>query len=367
MINEPIHICHIVYRFATGGLENGMVNLINKLPPSEFKHSIVCISDSDPKFAERISREGVSIYHLNKPPGRSLSYLIQLRKILKALKPDIVHSRNLSTLESQLAGVGLGAKRVHGEHGWDSANGINNRKHQLIRRLVKPIIDQYIVLSDESFHYLKNKILVKPNVINTVCNGVDRNKFYCGVKANKEIIEILAVGRLAEVKNFPLLINAMAKLVYELDYKNISLTIIGDGPMRAQLNAQICSLNLQRYCSLPGDSSEIPRLLNDSDIFVLPSTAEGISNTILEAMSTGTAVIATDVGGNSELVVDKDTGIIIPSNDLAALVNAIRTYIERRELSKEHGKNGRHRVDQLFSIELMIDRYSTIYHRLIGR
>lgn len=364
MAEMSIHVCHIVFKFATGGLENGVVNLINRLPNNEFKHSIICISDSDPKFVKRIVRNDVEVFHLNKPAGRSFGYLWQARQLIKQLKPNIVHTRNLSTIEAQVACIGLGITRVHGEHGWDGPLAKFNKKHIRLRRLIKPLISRYVVLSNESYQYLRQQILVEQSRINLICNGVDTEKFICSDKPQSQLFNIIAVGRLVEVKNYPMLLKALASLVFELGYTNVQLTIVGDGGLREQLAEQIFDLGLEPYCKLLGDRSDIPQLLMQADVFVLASTAEGISNTILEAMSTGTAVIATDVGGNSELVEHQETGIIVASNDLPAMVDAISRYIKCVNNCHRHGLNGRLRIENKFSIDSMVNKYAELYRRL---
>ena len=352
---KPIHVCHVVYKFATGGLENGVVNLINKLPAEEFSHSIICISNADPMFVKR----------LEKLPGRSISYLGRLRAIVKQLKPSIVHTRNLSTIEAQVACIGLGVLRVHGEHGWDGPLAKFNRKHIWLRRLIQPLIDRFIVLSGESQQYLAQQILIDPARIQLICNGVDSELFTNPPKSLAENFNIIAVGRLVDVKNYPLLLNALAKIVHELGYNNVQLTIVGDGSNREQLTDQIASLKLNSHCHLLGDRSDIAPLLAQSDVFVLASTAEGISNTILESMSTGTAVIATDVGGNTELVEHMKTGLITESNNLVAMVDAIEYYLKDISCCHQHGINGRQRIEENFSISLMVNNYAELYRRLI--
>ncbi len=355
------HVCHIVYSFSTGGLENGIVNLINKLPVNEFRHSIICIRYSDPDFVDRIERDDVDIFHLNKPPGKGVFYLFRLRQIVKNLKPNVIHTRNLSTLEAQLICLGIKAKRVHGEHGWDSPNDRFNKKYQFIRRIVRPFIDQYIVLSQESYQYLRHQIKVKPSKIQLIVNGVDREKFHHRTKVAKPVMSMITIGRLAAVKNFQLQLDALAKLVYEDNVSNVHLTIVGDGALKSLLLAHIEQLKLSDFCSMIGNRSDIAELLNQSNIFILSSTAEGVSNTILEAMSTGTAVIATDVGANRDLVEHGKTGIIVPSNDIMAMSEAMKNYVDEPQECRLHGEQGRVRVDHLFSIERMVEQYAAIY------
>ena len=118
--NPPKHIAHVLHSFATGGLENGVVNLINQLPKDEYQHSIICVTDYDKNFFQRITRNNVNIYQLNKPAGRGVKWMFDCWRLLKKLSPDICHTRNLSALEAQIPAFLAGIKhRIHGEHGWD--------------------------------------------------------------------------------------------------------------------------------------------------------------------------------------------------------------------------------------------------------
>ncbi len=115
-----IHIVHYVWGFHTGGLENGIINLINRLPAAQYRHSIVCQKGHDPVFFGRITHPATQVYHLDKQDGLDLALHWRLLKLLRQLKPDVFHSRNLSTMEGQLVAALLGVPlRIHGEHGWD--------------------------------------------------------------------------------------------------------------------------------------------------------------------------------------------------------------------------------------------------------
>ena len=151
-----IHIAHVLHSFATGGLENGVVNIINNLPEGEYQHSIISVTKHDPEFLSRIKRDNVDVYDLNKPPGRSLGWLVQCWRLFRKLRPDICHTRNLGAIEAQVSALLAGVKyRIHGEHGWDVFDvGGTNVKYQKLRKVFKPFIHQFIALSIEAQDYL---------------------------------------------------------------------------------------------------------------------------------------------------------------------------------------------------------------------
>jgi len=223
MSKPKIHVMHILHRFTTGGLENGLVNIINQLPDSMFEHTIVCITDYDPEFADRLMASDVKIISLNKPAGRGIRYLLTLRKIIKDLQPNIIHSRGLAALFAQLSSLFIPIRRIHGEHGWDSAAAKHNKKYQRLRRFMGPMIDQFVVLSEEGMRFMCDDVGINPHKIEHICNGVDTNKFVAVTKVDSPTVVITTVGRLVPVKNQQLLIQAFERLVHDHKIDNIQL------------------------------------------------------------------------------------------------------------------------------------------------
>ena len=116
--HTPPLVAHILYRFAVGGLENGVVNLVNRIPEHRYRHVIISLTDST-DFKQRINRDDVEIYCLHKQPGHDIGLYWRLWKLLRRIKPDITHTRNLAALEMVVITLLAGVKRrVHSEHGW---------------------------------------------------------------------------------------------------------------------------------------------------------------------------------------------------------------------------------------------------------
>jgi len=172
-------VAHVIFRLDTGGLENGLVNLINRIPAQRFRHAIVCLTDYT-AFRRRIKRGDVSVFALNKPPGNSPILHFKLWRLLMQLRPDIVHTRNFGALEAMLPAALAGVPvRVHGEHGHDIGDlDGSNRKCQLVRRAMKPFVHQYIALSKDLERYLHEKIRVPAAKVAQLYNGVDTELFH---------------------------------------------------------------------------------------------------------------------------------------------------------------------------------------------
>jgi len=372
-------IAHVIYQLAVGGLENGLVNVINRIPEDRYRHAIISLNDYT-DFRNRIKNPNVEVHVLHKRAGKDLRLYGKLWSLFRRLKPDIVHTRNLATLESQLPALLAGVPhRVHGEHGRDihDLDG-TSRKYQLLRRLFRPLIQRYIALSLDLKRYLQEQIGVPEHKISHICNGVDTEKFtpansqaravLPGDFSGADKIVIGTVGRMEAVKDQITLVHAFVRLVKEhpRGRESLRLIMIGDGALREPARALLEAAGLAEIAWLPGEREEVPDLLRAMDVFVLPSLAEGISNTILEAMASGLPIVATDVGGNNELVDQDTTGFLVPRADPAALADAIRVYVDDPDLRCRHGTDARKRSEDEFSLDTMVQRYQDIYDELLN-
>jgi glycosyltransferase involved in cell wall biosynthesis len=148
--------------------------------------------------------------------------------------------------------------------------------------------------------------------------------------------------------------------------KGLRLVMIGDGPLRFESQKLLRETRTEALAWLPGERDDIPELMRTFDLFVLPSIAEGISNTILEAMASGLPVMATRVGGNPELVVDGETGMLVRPSNPVAMADAINSYLKDPAKLRCHGQAGRRRAEADFSIESMVEGYMTAYDAVLG-
>jgi sugar transferase (PEP-CTERM/EpsH1 system associated) len=370
---------HVIYRLAMGGLENGLVNLINRMPSGRYRHVIVCLTDFT-DFRERICSPAVTVLALHKQPGIDWSAYGKLWKIIRDMKPTIVHTRNLPTLEmAALAALARVPYRIHGEHGRDLHDAYgNNRKFLIFRKILDIAVHHYVAVSRDLELWLKGKVKIAPDKVDQIYNGVDTKTFYPKRSqgreifppgfANAEQIIIGTVGRFQRVKDHATLVHAFSTLLKsnpEMAHK-VRLVIVGDGPLKKDLEKILRDAQLTNMVWMPGERGDVPQVLQALDVFVLPAEAEGISNTILEAMATGLPVIATKVGGNVELVIEGETGQLIPPKDPEALAMAILAYIQNPDVMQSHGKAGRVRVEQEFSLHSMVETYLKLYDGLVG-
>ncbi|MDF1582284.1 MAG: TIGR03088 family PEP-CTERM/XrtA system glycosyltransferase [Methyloprofundus sp.] len=374
---QPPLIAHVIFRLGIGGLENGLINLINNMPTDQYRHMIICLKGST-EFRERLKRKDVQIIDLQKKDGQDWRSFIRLYRILKQHKVDIIHTRNLAAIEYQVPAFLAGVKlRVHSEHGWDTFDPEgNNKKYQCLRRLLSPLIKVFIPLSLHLQDYLVEKVKIPKSKIKRICNGVDIKKFYpttvrsdlfdCPLPFDEKNVYIGTVGRMHGVKDQITLVTAFILLVqaHQELIGQVYLILIGDGPLRQEAMALLAKHQLLQTAWLPGEREDIADIMRSLDIFVLPSQAEGISNTILEAMATGLPVIATAVGGNSELVMPSETGLLVPPSDPEAMSEAMLSLLIDKDKRQKLSENSYQRVLDHFSIQAMVTKYTEVYDSL---
>ena len=370
---QPPLIAHIIYRLSIGGLENGLVNLINQIPISCCRHVIICLKDYT-EFSARIHRDDVEIYSLHKREGNDLKIFLKLWRLLWKIRPDIVHTRNLSTLECQLPAFLAGIpRRIHSEHGRDMGDlDGSNIKYIILRKMFRPLIHTYVPLSRDIESWLCEKIRVSQSKITQIYNGVDTERFVVSERqqgifpegfSGVDDIVIGSVGRMDPVKDQLTLAKAFIyiKKIKPDMFVRLRLVLVGDGIMRDQIRLLMIQAGVETQVWFAGDRDDIPELMNCFNIFVLPSRNEGVSNTILEAMASGLPVVATAVGGNSELVQEGKTGYLVLSNDEAEMANAILAYAHNPMLMTLHGAAARQYVEDHFSINRMVRSYMELY------
>ncbi len=370
MTSKPPLIAHVIYRLDVGGLENGVVNLINHMDISRYRHVIICATEAT-DFVHRIERRDVKVYSLNKSDGNDFKAQVKLWTLLRKLKPEIVHTRNMGTIEYVIPALLAGVKRrVHGEHGRNMLDiDGRNRKYKILRRFYALFINQFIAMSKDLEKWLSDEVGISQKKITQLYNGVDLDKFSASATNKRSEFGlderdflIGTVGRLQGEKDQSTLIRAFSLLVQDSSIKtSVKLLIVGDGPDRHMLESLALELGLQDHILFLGERNDVPQLLGMLDLFVLPSLGEGISNTILEAMACSRPVVATHVGGNPELVRDGMTGYLVPPANEMTMAAAIKRYLESPSLVMAHGKEGRRVVEECFSIQAMVARYLDAY------
>lgn len=370
-------LMHLVYSFDVGGLENVIVQLINRLPPDRYRHVLVSLTTLG-AFADRITAPGVDKIALHKGPGHAIPLYPQLFRLFRQHRPAVLHTCNLAALEvvpiAWAAGV---PQRVHAEHGWDASdpNGLNPR-YQRLRRLYKPFVSHYVTVSKDLDDYLAQRVGVPPSRHTLIANGVDTDVFSPGPTGVGALADcpfnpadhwlVGTVGRLQTVKNQPLLARAFVRFLETNPQARTKarLVMVGEGPLRDEVEAVLTQAGVSHLAWLPGARADVPQVLQALDVFVLPSQTEGTSCTLQEAMACGLPSVCTAVGGTPDVVSDGVDGVLVPPGDADAMAQALGQYWAGGavfDAATQHGRAARAKALQRFGIDAMLTRYDAVF------
>ena len=367
---EQIHIAYLMTDVGPGGLQNMVFNLAHRLEPTRFTCTIVSLSQLFP-LTRRVETDRVKIMIFDKKPGNDLRLMYRLYRYLQHEKPHIVQTHNWGTLfegfvAAKLAGVPV---VIHAERGT-----IQGRKRNLLfQRALWKAVNQVLSVSEIHRQLLSATVGFPGEHIKPIANGVDTEIFQPRYDEKTAIrtklgfepgrFYIGTVGNLRPVKNHALLLRACRQLC--LDQDDVRLIIAGTGPLKEQLSELAGLLGIQHKVRLLGARTDIPEVLNAMDLFVLPSLSEGMPNAVLEAMACGLPVVATQVGGVSEVVEHGVTGLLVPSEDEAALTSRLEELFLSETTRQMLGKNARERALACFSLDKMVREYEQLYVSLV--
>jgi sugar transferase (PEP-CTERM/EpsH1 system associated) len=366
----PIRIMHVVDSLGRGGLENGLVNLIQRMDSEQFEHTVYALRRLGDN-ADRLRGTPVRIVCMEKKDTDRFQFRALVRAI-REVKPDIVHSRNWGAAEAVPAGWWAGScALVHSEHGLDAISAAKEPWRRIgFRRLAFELADRVLSVSYQLRDLHVKRTGFPARRITVIHNGVDHQRFFPDLASRARVRQELGildhtfcigcVGNLSPVKDQMTLLQAAGRLGSNCgDWR---LLIIGEGPDLPKLKAFVEGQTGWTECvSFLGSSSRVPELLNAMDVYVLPSLLEGISNALLEAMATSLPVVVTDTGGNPEVVVAGESGILFPVSDAARLAQHLCSLQADPEYRQRLGHQARRRVCDEFSINAMVRRYEQLY------
>jgi len=340
---------------------------------------VVVIAGFDPAFVTRIERSDVEVINLAKGPGQPFKLYPKMYRLLKGLKADVLHSCNLAAMEfvpmAALAGVPL---RVHVEHGWDVGDlGGSNVRYNWLRQMYKPFVNEFVAVAEPLRAYLADKIGVSKKHLQLIPNGVDTTQFRPmqsgdvlpqGFPFQPGVHWVIGyVGRLVEVKNPLLLIEAFVALVQsgKPGTERMTLAMLGEGPLAEPIRQRLQAAGLTERVWLPGVRGDVADVVRAMDCFVLPSLFEATSCTLQEAMATGLNIVATDVGGNAALLENGHCGTLVPSEDAAALAQAILDHYQH--VSTNHNGHSDQAdaamasIQRSYGLDAVVARYRQLF------
>ena len=350
----------------TGGAQTYVASL---LPALVGTFDVVVAAHGDGPLREAAGSAGarfVSLRHVRRPISlwRDPLGLLELLRLLRQVHPDLVHVNSakaaaLGRLAAWLAGVPI---RVYTVHGWAflAHRGLAAAAYRWVERALRPLTTVTVCVSENERHAgLAARACVEENTI-VIRNGVSPRS--AAVAERGSAARLVMVGRLQAPKDPITLVRALG-LMRRRDYEGL---LVGDGPERALVEEEIARLGIGSAVRLLGERTDVPELLAQADVFVLSTRSEGLPLSVLEAMAAGLPVIASNVGGIPELVVDGVSGVLVPPGDPGALAEAIERLLENPSLALRLGEAGRRRVAESFDLEAVREAHLALYRRMLA-
>lgn len=351
-------ILYIITGLGLGGAEKVVADLADQMAVLGHNVKIAYLTGDVLVKPSSLKIELIAL-HLNSVKD-FLSASKRYQRLIKSFRPDVVHAHMVhanifARLNRAVCPV---PKLICTAH--NSNEG--GKLRMIAYRLTNHLSDVNTNVSQEATEALIAKGAFSENNVITIHNGIDLKKFeknQDSIDLDKHVLKFISVGRFNDQKDYPNLINAFAILKKSNDY-NINLSIIGHGELQPQVEALIKELELDKDITLLGRRSDVPKLMNEADIFILSSKFEGLPTVVIEAMACECYVVATDCGGSAEIL--GDTGKLVPIQDSQALANALEAAInldvEDRLLNN---KKARARVERLFSFESSVQKWLALY------
>jgi len=335
-------------------------------------HDVSVLAGTDGAFAEGLAQRGIPFYqvrhlaHAVNPLG-DVRGVFAVRDVLREIRPDILSTHSTKAgMVGRIAGRMLGIPTVFTAHGWGFTEGrppLQAAAFWAIERSAAPWAARIITVCESDREAALRAHLASPERVVTVYNAMPDVGETLRARPDGSPPRLVMVARLATFKDHPTLLQALAGLK-DLDWH---LDLVGDGPLRADVEALAESLTLTERVSFLGYRPDVPALLARAQVFLLATKWEGFPRSILEAMRAGLPVVASDVGGVRESVVDGTTGYVVPPGDVEALRERLRALIADAGLRDEMGAAGRARYEEQFTFDHLVERMTEVYETVLGR
>ena len=354
-----IRVVHLALTLNIGGLERFVLDLIGRRNAGQFSASVLCLEEVG-TLGGRFASEGIAIEALGWKRKNKLVKYSSLLTALRRLAPDVLHTHNpIPHFYGALAARALRIPVViHTKHG---RNDPQVRKVNVMSGLAGRLSNHVVGVSDDAADFAIRIDRIPKSRVMVIRNGTDLRHFpfaaHCPV--DPRAARAICVARLDPLKDHATLLRAARGVADR--HPGFVLDIVGDGPERIALEALAHTLSLEPIVTFHGFSHDVAAMLARADVFVLTSLTEGVSLTLLEAMGVGLPVVATTVGGNPEVVVDGETGLLVPPGSPEAVTEALCRVIEGHDMGPDMGRAGRRRVETEFDLDVVVRKYEALY------
>ncbi len=364
-----LDIAHVVENLERGGLERMAIDLVGAQHAAGHRCRVACLFEPG-ALAHELESQGIEVHACHKRSGFDAGAISRLRAWLRAVPGAVVHTHNANAhYHTVAAGFGLRlAKMINTRHGMGAAQP-GSRGEWLYRRTMARTDIVAAVCEAARARFAQQGVRPRERLL-AVPNGIRVEAFSCASGERRAALRnvlglapgvriIGTVGRLNPVKDQATLLRAFARV--HKTSADTALVLVGDGALRATLEAQSAALGLGDAVRFLGDRSDVRQLLQGFDAFVLSSLSEGYSMALLEACASGLPIVATDVGGNREIVADGGNGLMVAPADEGALAEAMAALLREPARAAQMGQAGRDWALREASIATMAARYDALY------
>lgn len=367
-------VLHLTGSHAFYGAEQAIANLASHVDASRWEPVVGCLLDQrgpSSRMLDEVRRRGIRTFEVHLRRRVDLRGVRQLRAFLAAEQPAVLHCHGYKADGyGLLAARGLPVVRIATAHGWTRQTRAVSAYEWLDKRAFLPRYHRVIAVSEPIREELL-RVGVEPARLVLIPNGVDlsgfpmRERRACGLLPFSPDDEVIgSVGRLSPEKGHAHLLDAMPLILRQRP--RARLVLVGGGPEEAALREKAREMGLENKVIFAGVRDDVPALLAHFDVFALPSLTEGLPISVLEAMAVGVPVAATRVGDVPEVVRHKQTGLLAPARDPAALAAAVLELLDQPERARSMARAARALVEQEYSAGAMAARTAAVYEEALS-
>lgn len=367
MKDSRIKILHVTFNMGIGGTEQVIRQIIENSDAEKFSHEILCIDGQVGSLGRELEANGVHVECTQRQAGTDFKLLWFMRRLIKQRKINVMHCHQYTPyFYGVLSALFAGVRVVFTEHGRFYPD-----RHNIKRRFINPLLalgtDCITAISRSTADALAEYEYMPHDKIQLIYNGIKaidiagkpRDDLLRELGLSPDYRYIGTISRLEPIKNQTMMIKAFC--IVKKHIPDLKLVLIGDGAKMNDLKHQAKLAGLDGDVIFTGYLDAPQRFIDLFDIFLLSSFSEGASMTLLEAMSLSKPCVVTDVGGNPEIVIDRQTGVVVPSDDVEMFSTSIQHLLKDDSLRTAYGKSGKERFTENFTASLMINKYQSIY------
>ncbi len=362
-------ITHFVENLARGGLERVVIDLVRAQRDAGEQCQVICLFELGP-LADELSALGVPVHACGKRDGADLGVLARARKLLQQVRGGVLHTHNAAAhYHAVAASLGLGLSRIINTRHGMGASDPRNRREWLYRRSMGRT-DMVVAVCESARRQFEQQGVRPRGQLLSIPNGIRMERFAVATESSRGALVaelgfapgtrlIGSVGRLNWAKDQASLIQAIRLL--DDTMPDTALVLVGEGSLRSELEGEARRQGIAERVRFLGDRSDVERLLRGFSLFALSSVTEGYSVALLEACASALPMVATDVGGNAEIVQHGVNGLLVPAADPAALANGMRVVLQDPARAAAMGCAGRSWALAEGSFRTMAQRYFRLY------